>query len=60
MPKTTAPPKAQDATLRSMVDEGLISLPVRRGLLPATRWERVKATGVPMSDAVIRDREDQT
>jgi prevent-host-death family protein len=46
-----------DAVLRRMADEGLITLPTRRGPLP--RFEPVTLTGKPMSQTIIDDREDR-
>jgi prevent-host-death family protein len=50
---------AQDASLQAMADEGLLTLPSRRGPLPASRWRPVKAQGKPVSDTVIENREDR-
>jgi prevent-host-death family protein len=50
---------AQEAALHAMADEGLITLPARRGPLPASRWRPVKAKGRPVSETVIEDREDR-
>jgi prevent-host-death family protein len=49
----------QEAALQAMADEGLITLPTRRGPLPASRWKPVKAKGKPVADTVIEDREDR-
>jgi prevent-host-death family protein len=49
----------QEAALQAMADEGLITLPARRGPLPASRWKPVKVKGKPVSDTVIEDRQDR-
>lgn len=49
----------QQAALQAMADEGLITLPAKRGPLPASRWKPVKVKGKPVSDTVIEDREDR-
>ena len=49
----------QQAALQAMADEGLITLPAKRGPLPASRWKPVKVKGKPVSDTVIDDREDR-
>ena len=49
----------QEAALQAMADEGLITLPAKRGPLPASRWKPVKVKGKPVSDTVIDDREDR-
>jgi prevent-host-death family protein len=56
------PIKAADtleAPLQAMADEGLITLPPRRGPLPANRWRPVKVKGKPVSDTIVDDREDR-
>jgi prevent-host-death family protein len=50
---------AQEATLRSMVDEGFITLAVRKGPMPTPSWRPVKVKGKPLSHTVIEDREDR-
>lgn len=50
---------SQEAALQAMADEGLITLPAKRGPLPASRWRPVKAKGKPVSDTVIEDREER-
>ena len=50
----------QEAALQAMADEGLITLPAKRGPLPASRWKPVKVKGKPVSDTVIEDREDRS
>jgi prevent-host-death family protein len=49
---------AQEATLRAMVDEGLITPAARKGPMPAPSWRPVKVKGKPLSRTVIEDRED--
>jgi prevent-host-death family protein len=51
---------AEDATLRAMVDEGFVTLAVRRGPMPTPSWRPVKVKGKPLSHTVIEDREDRT
>lgn len=46
-----------EAALRRMADEGLITLPSRKGALP--RFEPVPITGKPISQTIIDDREDR-
>lgn len=50
---------AEKAALQAMADEGLITLPSRKGSLPAPRWRPVKVKGRPLSQTVIEDREDR-
>jgi prevent-host-death family protein len=50
---------AQDAALRAMVDEGLITPAARKGPMPTPRWRPVKVKGKPLSRTVIEDREDR-
>ena len=50
---------SQEATLRAMVDEGLITRAARKGPMPAPRWRPVKVKGKPLSRTVIEDREDR-
>ena len=50
---------AQDATLRAMVDEGLITPAARSGPMPTPSWRPVKVKGKPLSRTVIEDREDR-
>jgi prevent-host-death family protein len=45
------------AELTRMADEGLISLPSRKGVLP--RFEPVRITGTPLSQTIIEDRDDR-
>lgn len=42
-----------------MADEGLITLPSRKGPMPAPRWQPVKVQGKPLSQTIIEDREDR-
>jgi prevent-host-death family protein len=49
----------QEAALQAMADEGLITLPSRKGLTPAARWRPVKVRGKPLSQTVMEDREDR-
>jgi prevent-host-death family protein len=50
---------AQEAALRAMVDEGLVTLAARKGPMPAPSWRPVKVKGKPLSRTVIEDREDR-
>ena len=54
-------PKAdtQEVALRQMADEGLITLPSRKGPMPVPRWKPAKTTGKPLSQTIIEDREDR-
>ena len=47
----------QDADLKRMADEGLITLPSRKGPLP--RFEPVHVKGRPLSQTIIDDRDDR-
>ena len=49
----------QDAALKAMADEGLITLPSRKGPMPAPRWRPIKVKGKPVSETIIEDREDR-
>lgn len=48
---------SQLAALQRMVDEGLITLPLRKGPMPAPLWKPVKAKGKALSQTIIEDRE---
>jgi prevent-host-death family protein len=48
-----------EATLKRMADEGLISLPSRKGPLPSPRWKPVRVKGKPLSQTIIEEREDR-
>jgi prevent-host-death family protein len=50
---------AQEAALRAMVDQGLISPASRKGPMPTPSWRPVKVKGKPLSQTVIEDREDR-
>ena len=50
---------AEQTALQAMADEGLITLPSRKGPMPAPRWRPVKVKGKPLSQTVIEDREDR-
>lgn len=49
----------QEAALKAMAEEGLITLPSRKGPMPAPRWRPVKVKGKPLSQTLIEDREDR-
>jgi prevent-host-death family protein len=44
--------------LQAMAEEGLITLPDRKGPMPTPRWRPVKVKGAPVSRTIIDDRED--
>ena len=46
-----------ETVLKRMAEEGLITLPTRKGPLP--RFEPVPLSGKPLSQAIIDDREDR-
>jgi prevent-host-death family protein len=46
-----------DAALRRMADEGLMTLPTRKGPLP--RFAPVPMSGTPISRTIIDDRDDR-
>ena len=50
---------AQEAALQEMADEGLITLPSRKGPMPPPRWRPLKIKGKPLSQTIIDDREDR-
>lgn len=50
---------AEETALQAMANEGLITLPSRKGPMPAPRWRPVKVKGKPLSQTVIEDREDR-
>lgn len=47
----------QDAVLNRMAEEGLITLPSRKGPLP--RFEPIRIKGKPLSQTIIDDRDDR-
>ena len=49
----------QEHALQAMADEGLITLPSRKGPMPKPGWRPVKVTGKSLSQTVIEDREDR-
>ena len=51
--------RSQDAALRAMADEGLITLPSRKRPTQKPRWRPVKIKGKSLSHAVLEDREDR-
>jgi len=57
--KPIADEGARDATLRAMVNEGLIIPAARKGPMPTPRWRPVKVKGRPLSRTIIEDREDR-
>ena len=57
--KPVAEARSEEAALKAMADEGLITLPARKGLTPVPRWKPVSVTGKPLSQTIIEDREDR-
>ncbi len=51
---------SEEAALQAMADEGLITLPARKGPTPAPRWKPVSVSGKRLSQTVIEDREDRS
>jgi prevent-host-death family protein len=49
----------EEAALRALAHEGLITLPTRRGPMSVPRWRPIRIKGKPLSDTVIEDREDR-
>ena len=47
----------RDASLKRLADEGLITLPSRKGPLP--RFEPIRIKGKPLSQTIIEDRDDR-
>lgn len=47
----------QDAVLKNMADQGLITLPSRKGPLP--RFEPIRIKGKPLSETILEDRDDR-
>jgi prevent-host-death family protein len=47
----------QDAVLKRMAAEGLITLPSRKGPLP--RFEAIRIKGKPLAQTIIDDRDDR-
>jgi prevent-host-death family protein len=58
--KPLSQPDTQEAALQAMADEGLLTLPSRRGPMPSPRWRPVKIKGTPLSQTIIEDREDRS
>ncbi len=50
---------SEEAALHAMADEGLITLPARKGTTPALRWKPVSVKGKPVSQTVLEGREDR-
>ena len=50
---------AQEATLRAMIDEGLIVPAALKGPMPTPRWRPAKVKGKPLSQTIVEDREDR-
>ena len=48
---------APDAILERMANEGLITLPARRGPLPSPSWKPIRLKGKKLSQTIIDDRE---
>jgi prevent-host-death family protein len=50
---------SEHAALKAMADEGLITLPARKGPTPALRWKPASIKGTPLSQTIIEDRDDR-
>ncbi len=50
---------SEKAALEAMADEGLITLPARKGLTPAPRWKPIKVSGRTLSGTILEDRDDR-
>jgi prevent-host-death family protein len=50
---------SEEAALTAMADEGLITLPTRKGPLPAPRWKPATIKGEPISQTIIEDRDNR-
>jgi prevent-host-death family protein len=50
---------SEKAALKAMADEGLITLPSRKGPTPAPHWKPVSLKGKPLSQTIIEDRDDR-
>lgn len=50
--------RESDVALKRMADEGLVTLPTRKGPLP--RFEPVPISGRPLSQTIIDDRDDRS
>jgi hypothetical protein len=46
----------EQTALQQMADEGLITLPSRKGPMPSARWKPVKVKGKSLSRTIIEDR----
>lgn len=51
--------RSEEAALKAMADEGLITLPSRKAPTPAPRWKPVTVKGKPVSQTIIDDRDDR-
>jgi prevent-host-death family protein len=51
--------QSEESALKTLADEGLITLPSRRGLTPTPRWKPVSVKGKPLSHTIVEDREDR-
>jgi prevent-host-death family protein len=51
--------RSEEAALKAMADEGLITLPSRQRPTPAPRWRPVSIKGKPLSQTIIEDRDDR-
>jgi prevent-host-death family protein len=49
---------AQEAAVQAMADEGLIRPAGRKGPMPTPRWRPIKVKGMPLSQTIMDDRED--
>jgi prevent-host-death family protein len=57
--KPIAEEGALEAALSQMADDGLVTLPLRRGPLPAPRWKPSKAKGGSLSRTIVDLRDDR-
>jgi prevent-host-death family protein len=48
----------RETMLRTMAEQGLITVAARKGPMPTPRWRPVKVKGKPVSQTIIDDRED--
>jgi hypothetical protein len=57
--KPTTRKASEEAVIRQMSTEGLITPPSRKGPMPSPPWRPVKIKGKPLSQTIIEDREDR-
>ena len=49
----------EDDALRAMADEGLVTLPARKGRMPSPRWRPASVKGRPLSETIVENRDDR-